>query len=208
MTISIQPLVPHASVAGHRQRLTRHTACVTTTPDDELLLHVTPGSTVLHTTECQHLTADGLASLVPATAEQVATLAVCKSCQKVLDGSRREVFSSFESAMEAFHAPMENRPRMREIAGTLEFSEIWIPSSRSYIAVAARRGDSASAYFSVGFAEVRRPEGGYDTYEMPYNRLGDGTGGGSRGSQAEAELAICPTCFMALPQTGVCDTCG
>jgi hypothetical protein len=24
----------------------------------------------------------------------------------------------------------------------------------------------------------------------------------------EAEVKVCPTCFMALPATGVCDNCG
>lgn len=108
--------------------------------------------------------------------------------------------------MEDFQAPLENRPRMRQVAATLEFAEIWIPASRSYIAVAERRGATAAAYFASGYIDVRRPEGGYETVVLPVNSLRVG------GSSAErrldlAERPTCPTCHTQLPASGRCDYC-
>ena len=104
--------------------------------DRQTELCVLPGlpasDQVLHTRECQHLSAAQLAELVPATDDQVQALTVCSSCSGVIDGYRRRTFDSFEAALEAFQAPLVNRPMMREIAATFTYTAIWIPSSAPY----------------------------------------------------------------------------
>lgn len=175
---------------------------------DELCV-VAGSEDILHTAECPHLGPAALAGLVPATPEQQVELPVCSSCRKVLDGHRAQRFTSFEAAMEAFQAPLENRAVMREIAAGLEFAEIWIPASNSYIGVAPARGVSAVAYFSRGFVETRREGGGYDVVELPVNWLRSR----GRSSNATARLddmdrPVCTSCWMALPSSGVCDDCG
>lgn len=170
--------------------------------DDEIC--VVPGLQALHTRECPHLSAESLDRLIPATPEQLDAFPMCTSCRAVLDGSRRERFTSFEAAMEAFQAPLENRPTMREVAAGLEFGEIWIPASRPYIAVAERRGVPAAAYFSRGYVEVREPDGGYRVVVLPVNSLR--AGGGSVERRLElAERATCPSCYLQMPASGTCD---
>ncbi|GIG41920.1 hypothetical protein [Cellulomonas phragmiteti] len=167
---------------------------------------VVPGWQILHTHECPHLTAESLERLTTATPEQRDAYPMCTSCRAVLDGSRRQRFTSFEAAMEAFQAPLENRPMMREVAAELEFDEIWIPAPGPYIAVAVRRGVPAAAYFARGYVEVREPEGGYRVVALPVNSLR--AGGGSAERRLEfAERATCQTCHMQLPASGRCDDC-
>src|SRR5690606_15062442 len=101
-----------------------------------------------------HLEAASLDALRPATPEELEQLPVCDSCRAVLDGGRRRRFDSFEEALEAYQAPLENRPLMREIAAGLEFTEIWIPSSSPYIAVSPGPGERIVAYFNRGFVDI------------------------------------------------------
>lgn len=175
---------------------------------DPVELCVVPGWGMLHTRECPHLAADALGALVPATPEQATTLPVCLSCRAVVDGTRRRTFRSFDEALEAFQAPLENRPLMREIAAGLSFTEIWIPASGSYIAVAPARGITAVAYFNRGFVDVRTEDGGYRSVELPVNRLRDGNGSAAAARRMEDPgRGVCPTCFMQLPASGRCDAC-
>lgn len=122
---------------------------------------------------------------------------------------RAQRFTSFEAALEAFQAPLENRKVMREIAAELDFGAIWIPASNSYIAVAPERGTTVLAYFNRGFVDIRQEDGGYRNVELPVNWLRSG----GRSSSASTRLddddrAVCTTCWMTLPSSGVCDTCG
>lgn len=167
---------------------------------------VPPSQQVRHTRECPHLSAAALTELVTATAEQVDALPACAQCQDVVNGSRRRTFDSFEAAMEAFQAPLENRAKMREIAAGLTFGEIWIPASNPYIAVAPRRGDAVLAYFNRGYVAIHRPEGGYDDVALPLNWLREG-GRSASASADDEQREVCPHCFMELPTSGVCGTC-
>jgi hypothetical protein len=185
---------------------TRHNRAVQHGEDQADEICVVPGWEILHTRECPHLSAESLAALTPATRDQIDAYPMCKSCRAMIDGSRRQRFTSFEAAMEDFQAPLENRPLMRKVAASLEFAEIWIPASRSYIAVAERRGATAAAYFASGYIDVRKPEGGYDTVVLPVNSLR--VGGSSADRRLDlAERATCPTCHMQLPTSGRCDYC-
>ncbi|MFS0703626.1 hypothetical protein AB6N23_03815 [Cellulomonas sp. 179-A 9B4 NHS] len=176
-----------------------------TSDADSLTLQVADGGTMLHTAECPHLGPDALASLRPATDEQLETLPTCASCRALLDGGRRQTFTSLEPALESLPVPLENRRRVREIAAGLTFTAVWIPASRSYVAVAEAPGITAAAYINKGFVDVRRPGGGYDRELLPHH----GTRGRrGPGAHADAPPRTCPSCHMQLPASGVCDDCG
>lgn len=121
------------------------------------------------------------------------------------DGGRRR-FDSFEAALEVYQAPLANRPRMREIAAELTFSEIWIPASGSYIAVSPGPDERIVAYFNRGFVEVRDDDGNLQAEIFPENWIRDG--GGSATSRLDAaDRGVCAACSIQLPATGACGTC-
>lgn len=171
---------------------------------EDLPWHVVPGVKTLHVRDCPHLTAQRLAQLRLATAGEIAAYVECKSCLSIRGGARRVYYTSFEAAMEDLPVPVENRPRMREIASTLSLARIWIPSSKQYIAVAPGAGDNAEGYFNRSFVDLRAPEGGYTREEMPNAAA---TRSGSRSPSRHEEPGHCPDCHLQLPATGACDDC-
>ncbi len=170
---------------------------------DERTLYVTPQAKMLHTTECPHLDAAGLSALRRAKASEIAELPTCSSCQDILDGGRRLTFASVDAAMESLPMPLENRARVRKIASELTFSQVWIPASKAYIAVAEVAGSPAVAYFNKGFVDVRLTSGGYHREFLPRTQAGDRRSGAAD----ERPVALCPTCHTQLPASGQCDTC-
>lgn len=182
---------------------------MTNDDDDDaapLQLCVAPGLPMLHTRECSHLEAEAVAALQPASPEQLEELPVCSSCRAALDGGRRRRFDSFDDALEAYQAPLENRPLMREIAAGLAYSEIWIPSSSPYIAVSPGPGERILAYFNRGRVDIREDDGGYRHVVLPVNWLRGG-GGSGYWRRSERDPEKCTSCHMQLPATGVCDDC-
>ncbi|MDR7384400.1 hypothetical protein [Promicromonospora iranensis] len=162
-----------------------------------------PKGKMLHARECQHLTEKSLAVLEPATELDVAKFPICSSCRDALSTGGRELFSSFDVALEALPVPVEHRPRMRKIVSGLHRVRIWIPASRSYIAVSPGAGVSASAYFNKGFVDVHQEDGGYKREWMPGHAS---SGTSSKVSQAPEPL-VCPIHSVQLPATGICDDC-
>lgn len=182
------------------------------------LLYRVPYGKVLHGKGCQHLTTNRLASLQPATELDRQKFKVCRSCIIALDGDPgRDDFESFEAALEVLQVPAANRPAMRAIAEGLDTSRIWIPSTGSYVAVSAGTGEEVSAFFNRDSVDVRQEAGGYERVLLA-SLPGRSTGGRTRSTTAgktraaaaqEPEPAppTCPTCYMQLPGTGVCDSC-
>jgi hypothetical protein len=168
------------------------------------LLYRVPYGKVLHGKDCQHLSADRLAALQPATELDRQKFKVCKTCLVGLSGSNRDDFDSFDAALEALPVPVAHRPVMREIAEGLDKTRIWIPSSRSYVAVSPGPGHEVSAYFNKGFVDLHQDGGGYKRVLMA------GFSGKQTSSFAhapDAAPASCPSCYMQLPATGRCDAC-
>ncbi len=137
--------------------LARHTRRMSPSTQDELSPQVTADASMLHTRECPHLGASALASLVPAASHQLKTLPMGSWCRDLLDGGRRQNYPNLEAAMEALPLPLENRHRVRQFAAKLSYAQIWVPASRSYIAVSAGPGSPCLAYFNKGFVDVHRP---------------------------------------------------
>lgn len=155
----------------------------------------TATSRMLHVWGCPHV---GRFGLVVATEQERRTMPVCSLCQLELDGVGRTYFDTIEDAMRAFGSYADTWVTIGEHVRRVEHDQIWVPNSSSYIAL----GDHGPAVMWVGKTYVQHAGGefvelpGYD----PASRGGQGT------SLIEAE--ICPTCFMEMPLTGRCDTCG
>lgn len=172
---------------------------------EDVTLYSTGASDKLHTRECPHLTAASLAVLVPATDEQLTDPDICSSCRKVLDGHRRQVFANIDEALHAFQTPLPNRPRIRELAAALPHGHIWVPASRSYIAIASEPGIDAAAYFGKTYADIRTGTGQYARQWLP-ERYATSTRSAA-GHPQLPDAPTCPTCHQTLPRTGICDTC-
>jgi hypothetical protein len=106
-------------------------------------------------------------------------------------------FASVEAAMESLPMPLENRARVQEIASRLAFSQVWIPASKAYIAIAEVAGSPAVAYFNMGFVDVRLTSSDDHREFPPRSQAGD------RRSSAAAELPDVP---HATPASGQRDT--
>jgi hypothetical protein len=182
-------------------------AILTAVADDDttLALHVVPGSSLLHTRECPHLTVARLAVLEPATPDEIATMNVCSSCRAILDGGRRRTFATVDAALEAFQAPVENRPLIRELVAGLPQEYVWMPAGGSYVGISAELGAEAAAYINKGFVDVHAAEGEYQRAWLPTNGAGGSRGRSSQ--HGDRPVKVCPTCQTALPATGRCDTC-
>jgi hypothetical protein len=107
---------------------------------------------------------------------------------------------------------------MRAIAEGLDTSRIWIPSTRTYVAVSPGTGHEVTAFFGKDSVDMRKDEGGYERLVLATPSGRTTAAGKQRASAAgktraaaaqEPEPAppTCPTCYMQLPATGVCDSC-
>lgn len=168
------------------------------------LLYRVPYGKVLHGRDCQLLPADRLASLRPATELDQQKFKVCKSCLVRLAGATNADFDSFDAALDALPIPQAHRPAMREIAEGLDKTRIWIPSSRSYVAISPGPGEEVGAFFNKGFVDVQEAGGGYKRVLMAGF---SGTQTNSFAHAPDAAPASCPGCYMQLPATGRCDAC-
>lgn len=175
-------------------------------PSESVVLFRTKARGRLHIMGCTHLTTTDPTQYVEADARDRAELELCTECDREIRGVGRIEYPSFDAACEALNLPVENRPRMREIAARLEYSRVWAPQGRSYVAVGHLDGRAAVAYFNRGFVDVHRESGGYEREEMP-NYAGP-SGATRRGVAEERAHPVCPGCGMQLPATGICDDCG
>ncbi|ANC32160.1 hypothetical protein [Isoptericola dokdonensis] len=159
----------------------------------------------LHVMGCSHLPSADPSDFVLADAADLADLAVCTECDKEIRGIGRIPYESLDAAFEDVKLPVENRPRMREIAAELDYTRIWAPQGRSYVAVGHLDGRAAAAYFTHGHVDVRVDDATYRREEMPNFTRTSGRGG--RVAATERPAAVCPTCAVQLPATGLCDDC-
>ncbi|MDN4489247.1 hypothetical protein QQX13_00215 [Demequina sp. SYSU T00068] len=139
---------------------------------------------------------------------------------RVGDGER-EYFASLDRALEAQQLPLENRPLVREIASKIPYDRIYVPrQSRAYIALVEPDSGKIVAAIHSGYVSIHTSVAGaledYTLYadteasawwwiELPVNSIRDG--GQTMTAREPRDHGTCPTCFVALPATGRCDTC-
>lgn len=159
---------------------------------DEQLIR-TPGGSKLHIEGCSHLTATSDAR--PASDEDARLLELCVECAAELNGQGRTPFDSLDAAMEEYGVPVDARAKVRELVAPVGADRIWIPYSRSYIAMG--KGTTRALYIGKTYVWIDGERTTWPEYSP----------GGGGSSSRERDDVICPTCGLALPLTGVCDDC-
>jgi hypothetical protein len=159
----------------------------------------TPSGGKVHLPQCTHLSVSTELLPVPEP-EDLDAPGVCGSCADEARGIGRTYYDTFEDALRQYQAPLDNRPRYRQVAAQHEYDTIWIPRSRSYIGI-AQGNARAAAYFGKGY--IWTYESGLE--EMPNYA---GASSGAAAGAAERPAQLCPVCHQALPATGVCDEHG
>ena len=173
-------------------------------PDEQL--YRIPGGSKLHIRGCRHLSGAKPGAATLATRQEINKIPVCSTCQSNLGGEGRTAYDAFDDALEAFHAPVANRPRMREIFASVEHARIWIPYSGTYIAVAPEDGQVA-AFFNKGFVDVHAAGGGYETEILPLTTSAPSKATATKAVVLEAPPQLCTSCWTVLPSSGQCDRC-
>lgn len=158
------------------------------------LFHTATGER-LHIPPCPHV--HGV-QLFPAYPTTTGSRQVCTWCQAEIDGVGRTYYDSLDDAMRAFGSFAETRDRIRRETANVPHDAIWIPNSRSYIAL----GEGGPAVCWIGKTYVMHVRG--DFVELPGYVAG--AGGGTETALREGN--VCPTCFTVMPITGRCDSCG
>ena len=147
----------------------------------------------LHIPGCPHIGG----SLREADPYERLAMQVCSWCQAEIDGVGRTYHDSLDDAMRALGCHVGTQSRIREALRFATFDQIWLPYSRSYIAL----GHEGRGVAWVGKTYVMPSP---DIFvELPGYR--DSGGGGQRTEMRVGDT--CPTHHMTRSVTGVCELC-
>ena len=97
----------------------------------ELVLYRTETGGRLHLPACPHI---GGAIREADSAERL-VMSVCSWCQAEIDGLGRTYYESLDDAMRAFGCHVGTQPTIRQALRSVTHDQIWLPYSRSYIAL-------------------------------------------------------------------------
>jgi hypothetical protein len=122
---------------------------------------------------------------------------ICSWCDKELRGEGREYFDSLDDALRALGGPQDNWPAIRRELAAIDADEVWIPFSRSYIAL----GRNKRAVAWAGKNYVEPSAGSY--VELPGFRAG--AGGGKAVVEVWGER--CEKHFIQRSRSGRCERC-
>ncbi|MDM7855811.1 hypothetical protein [Cellulomonas alba] len=154
--------------------------------------------TLRHLARCPHLS--DTTTFVVVSAAELDRYEVCQWCADEAAGVGRKYFTNLEDALEAFHMPLENRRRAREVAAAHRHDKIWTNGARTYIALALGDGGMLA---QLGKSWIW-------TWDNGRELLPNHTSSRSSTTRSADQRAasVCPTCSVQLPATGICDTCG
>lgn len=124
----------------------------------------------------------------------------------------RTYFSTVEDAIADWQPPLDNITAIRDAVRGLEYEHVFIPASREYIGLEATAGAGIVGYVMPGFVSLQPLNGERIMVPLPVE-----------GTPAPAPVKkkskpkkvhpvdvvhnLCPTCYTALPATGVCAYC-
>jgi hypothetical protein len=163
------------------------------TPGADVLLRTATGER-LHIAPCPHIL--GVATEVASAADRLA-LGVCSWCEKEINGVGRTYFDNLRDAMRFFGTHVGTEALIREALQGVDHDQIWIPYSRSYIALG--RGGAGVAWVGKTYVVPAR-----DSFlELPGYEAGSGGGD----PVAEQFGDICETHHVARSLTGLCEYC-
>lgn len=148
---------------------------------------------MLHIASCPHVGS----VLREATKEERLSMEVCSWCRAELDGVGRTYCATLEAAMRIFGTHAGTERQIREALRFVAHDQIWLPHSRSYVALGLE--GRAVAWFGKTYVAPDR-----DTFiELPDYAAGSG-GGSPRHDQLGD---TCPVHHIATALTGACDLC-
>lgn len=159
----------------------------------ETLFH-TKGGSKLHVRACMHFDVDS--DVIETTPENAGTRVLCASCAEELHGRGRTTYDDLDRALEALPVPVEARTRVRELVADLPRQRIWIPYSRSYVAIG--NDDRRTVYVGKTYLML-----GDEFVPLPGYSAGEGT----TSSSTERARPFCPVCGYELLATGACGYC-
>lgn len=147
------------------------------------------------------------------------------------DQKNRERFTSFDAALSHVTIPVENLDAIREFISQRLYAEYYVPASGAYIGLKPR-GGKPPHFIAAGYIAYREDDGrarGIDlpakpalrSYSTPRPVRSSRPAAGKssrvvtnkpstpqqRAQASEEKQAFCPTCFLALPATGICPNC-
>jgi hypothetical protein len=148
-----------------------------------------------HLAQCPHVLGKNVVQIPPDDPRDV-----CDFCQKELDGFGRTYFDDLDAALEAYKAPIGNRPLIKQALAHIAPDEIWMPYSDSYIAL-GREGRG------VAWAHKTFVEPALGTFvELP--GFSATAKDGSSPDRSEVWGDICPTTYLRHSVGGSCEFCG
>lgn len=154
----------------------------------------TATGTRLHLPECPHVY--GTDPHVASAAEQLAH-PVCDWSTAQLEGHGRDHFDTIEDAMRHVGVPVENHDAILRAMAFVPKDDIYVVHSLTYGALGF--GGRTVAGFGKTFYWV-----GDKRVDLPNYVATARAGHDVMGAYGYP----CPSCFLALPLTGVCDDCG
>ena len=144
----------------------------------------------LHIGPCPHLLGHEPRE---ATAAERATMQLCHWCDKEVSGHGRTYVDNLEQAMRVFGSHVDTTGLIRQHLRGVVWDQIWIPNSRSYIALGL--GGRGVAWVGMGYVVPRRGE----FVTLP-GFVGAGGGGGKPAEKAWGET--CLGCFTQRSVSG------
>jgi hypothetical protein len=154
-------------------------------------LYRTTGGQRIHLRGCPHIAGLDVEAVTPGDT----SVPVCRWTRAELDGVGRIPQKTIDGALREFGASPEVRPRLIKLLKGLKWDSVYLPQSRSFVALALEGHPVAWAgktYVQIGEEFV------------PLEEYRAGVGGGAFVSELWGEP--CPECFMQRSMNGTC-TC-
>ena len=157
-------------------------------------LYRTAGGKRLHIAPCPHIHDVDVELAAPANRLE---MDVCHWCRQELDGVGRTYFDTLEDAMRDFGTHAGDERLVRDALRFVTWDQIWVPYSRSYIALG--REGLGVAWVGKSYVELR----GGQLVELPGYAPGSGGGGDRHDRVGE----VCEVHFITKSLDGRCDDC-
>ena len=138
-----------------------------------------------HLRRCSHL--------VDKDMVEAADEPVCDLSQAELEGRGREYFADLKAALPAMGVSGSDWTQVHELLSDVDHDELWLPYSRSYIALG--KNGQAVAWVGKNYVDIA----GRGRTELPGYAATPG-GGGPTGDPKYGPT--CPTCFTVMALSG------
>lgn len=162
-------------------------------PFEALVFGRTATATRVHLSGCVHLVGKDWHA---ADQAEIDGYPLCQWSRDQLEGVGRIHPDTFEDAIRVHATPAAAVRLIKEHLKFVTYDEIWLPYSKSYVALGLE--GRAVASFGKSYVEV-----GERRVDLPGYVAGRASGSSHQPTYGET----CPRCFMQMPLTGTCDNC-